>query len=68
MFFIFLYAVITLVFFNFYKELAIKDTKKEANSMLNNMNAIRTYIEEVQRPMIYNLMKDRDTFDNYFNY
>ncbi|SKB42617.1 c-type heme family protein [Malaciobacter marinus] len=65
--FIFLYAVITLVFFNFYKELAIKDTKKEANSMLNNMNAIRTYIEEVQRPMIYNLMKDRDTFDNYFN-
>ncbi|RXJ87135.1 DUF3365 domain-containing protein [Arcobacter sp. CECT 8985] len=65
--FILLYAVITLLFFNFYKELAIKDTKKEANSILNNMNAIRTYIEEVQRPMIYKLMGNRETFDKNFD-
>ncbi|QKF82592.1 c-type heme family protein [Halarcobacter ebronensis] len=65
--FIVLYAIITLLFFNFYKEIAIKDTRQEAGSMLNSMNAIRTYIEEIQRPMIYNLIEDNQSLDKYFD-
>lgn len=54
-FFVLLYAIITLLFFNFYKELAIKDTKQEAISMLNTMKAIRSYVDEVQRPFVNSL-------------
>ncbi|RXJ69124.1 histidine kinase [Halarcobacter ebronensis] len=65
--FIVLYAIITLLFFNFYKEIAIKDTRQEAGSMLNSMNAIRDYIDEIQRPMIYNLIEDNQSLDKYFD-
>ncbi|WP_024954789.1 c-type heme family protein [Sulfurospirillum arcachonense] len=50
--FVLLYAIITLLFFNFYKDLALKDTRQEAISTLNTMNAIRNYVEEVQRPIV----------------
>lgn len=38
--FVILYAVITLLFFNFYRELAMKDAKQEAIFILDTMNAI----------------------------
>jgi len=57
-FFILLYAIITLLFFNFYKELAIKDTKQEAISILNTMKSIRNYVDEIQRPVFNNLKND----------
>jgi len=65
-FFIVLYAIITLLFFNFYKELAIKDTKQEAISMLNTINAIRSYVDEIQRPII-NDLKNTHFKENFFD-
>ena len=65
-FFIVLYAIITLLFFNFYKELAIKDTKQEAISILNTMNTIRNYVDEIQRPMIKDL-KNTHFKENFFD-
>lgn len=64
--FVLLYAIITFLFFNFYKELAFKDTNHEATSIINSMNAIRTYIETVQRPMMYDLI-DKNKDDDYFD-
>lgn len=65
LFFILLYAVVTVLFFNFYKNLAIQDTKQEAISILNTMKALRLYIENTQRPLIYDL-KNRDMLDKNF--
>ncbi len=65
-FFVLLYTIVTLLFFNFYKELAIKDTKQEAISILYTINSIRSYIDKVQRPVLYELMatnEAKDLFD-----
>lgn len=65
--FVLLYAVITLLFFNFYRELALKDARQEAIFVLDTMNAIRDYISVVQRPLIEELkeknMMAKDFFD-----
>lgn len=62
-----LYIFITLLFFNFYKELAIKDIKQEANSVLNYMNAVRSYINEVQRPVLYAEVNHHDEKEEYYD-
>ena len=66
-FFILLYFVIALLFFNFYKNLAVKDTQQEATSILHTINALREYIDNVQRPLIAELKEsgrlDKDFFD-----
>lgn len=61
-----LYTAITILFFSFYKSIAIKDIKQHASYVLNNMNQMRTYIKEYQRPAIYELLKhskEEDYFD-----
>lgn len=62
-----LYIIVTILFYSFYKNLAIKDIKQEAISVLNTMNAIRCYIGNVQRPIIDNFKYtnkiDKDFFD-----
>ncbi|MBL0686599.1 MAG: DUF3365 domain-containing protein [Sulfurospirillum sp.] len=65
-FFVILYAIITLLFFNFYKNLAIKDTKQEAISMLNAIKATRSYVNEIQRPIVENL-KIRHLEEDFFD-
>lgn len=50
--FIILYAIITLLFFYFYRSLAIKDTKEEALSTLNTILSIRSFMKDVQRPIL----------------
>ncbi len=64
--FIVLYILLTAFFYNFYKQLAIKDTKNVATSILNSMNAIRTYIETIQRPVIYDLIDAKQSVE-YFD-
>lgn len=67
LFFILLYCIIAILFFNFYKNLAIQDTQQEAISILNTMKASRKYIEEVQRPLISNLKLKGDLPNNFFD-
>lgn len=64
--FIVLYMLLTAFFYNFYKQLAIKDTKNVATSILNSMNAIRTYIETIQRPVLYDLIDSKKS-SKYFD-
>ncbi|MFT7004673.1 MAG: two-component system C4-dicarboxylate transport sensor histidine kinase DctB [Sulfurimonas sp.] len=66
-FFVLLYAIITLLFFNFYKELAIKDTKQEAISILSTMTALSSYLDEIQRPIMNELRKKTQGEDNFFD-
>ena len=54
--FIVLYFAILALIFNFDRELAIKDAKKEAYKTLETMNAIREYISQIQRPLILSLI------------
>ncbi len=67
LFFIVIYAVITMVFFNFYKNLSIQDTKQEAISVLSTMNALRSYIENTQRPLIEKLKAEGKLDENFFD-
>ncbi len=66
-FFIVLYVAVTVLFFNFYKDLAIKDTKQEATSILYTINSIRSYIDEVQRPVLYDLAKSKLDEKEFFD-
>ena len=63
--FVVLYAILTILFFFFYRELAIKDARQEAFFILDTMNAMRDYIESVQRPLITKL-KEENKLDNDF--
>lgn len=65
--FVILYGVVTLLFFNFYRELALKDARQEAVFVLDTMNAIRDYVSIIQRPLVEELKEkhglDPDFFD-----
>lgn len=65
--FVILYAVITLLFFNFYRELAMKDAKQEAIFILDTMNAIRDYVSNVQRPLIEELKAKKMLAEDFFD-
>jgi len=63
--FVVLYAILTMIFFYFYRELALKDARQEAVFILDTMNAMRDYIDSVQRPLIKKL-KEENKLDNDF--
>ncbi len=65
--FVVLYAIITLLFFNFYRELALKDARQEAIFILDTMNAIRDYVSEVQRPLIDELKEKKMLVHDFFD-
>ena len=65
--FVVLYAVITLLFFNFYRELAMKDARQEGIFILDTMNAIRDYISTVQRPLIEELKEKKMLVEDFFD-
>ena len=65
--FVVLYAIITLLFFNFYRELAIKDARQEAIFILDTMNAIRDYVSVVQRPLIEELKAKKMLAEDFFD-
>ncbi|MGP1484930.1 MAG: c-type heme family protein [Campylobacter sp.] len=61
-----LYFVILALFFNFYRELVIKDAKQEAFYVLDTMNAVRDYISNVQHPLV-NELKEKGILDQNFS-
>ena len=65
--FVVLYAIITLLFFNFYRELAMKDARQEAFFVLDTMNAIRDYVSLVQRPLIEELKAKKMLVEDFFD-
>ncbi len=67
LFFTIAYMLVTIVFFNFYKNLSIQDTKQEAISILSTMNALRSYIENTQRPLIEKLKSEGKLDENFFS-
>ncbi|NOX14517.1 MAG: DUF3365 domain-containing protein, partial [Epsilonproteobacteria bacterium] len=62
-----LYIIMVLFFYNFYKNLVIKDAKQEVIAILNTTKAIRNYVENVQKPVIYNLKKSGKLYKNFFD-
>ena len=66
-FFILFYIIIASLFYSFYKQLVIEDAKQEVTSILNTTNALRSYIENVQKPVIYELKEDGKLYEDYFN-
>ncbi len=66
-FFVLFYIIITFLFYNFYTQLVIEDAKREVTSILNTTNAIRSYIENIQKPVIYKLKNDGKLYKDYFN-
>ena len=60
-FLVVLYIVMVGFFYNFYQHLVLKDAKHEAVGILNTTRTIRSYVENVQKPVIYNLKKKRVT-------
>ena len=61
------YLVLGILLYRFYTYLVIEEAKQHVTAILDSTNALRTYIETVQKPVIYRLKKegklDRDFFD-----
>ncbi len=66
-FFVVLYCIITILFYSFYRSLAVEDTKQEALSVLNTINALRHYIESTQRPLIDRLKMEGKLDKDFYN-
>ena len=62
-----LYGIIGMLFHRFYTNLVIEEAEQHVTAILDSANALRTYIETVQKPVIYRLIEsgqlDRDFFD-----
>jgi len=56
--FVLFYIIIASLFYNFYKQPVIEDAKQEVKTILNTTNALRKYIEDIQKPVIYKLQHD----------
>ena len=54
-------------FYNFYQHLVIKDAKQEVVNILNTTNTIRNHIENIQKPVIYNLKKEGKLYKDFFD-
>jgi len=67
LFFIFAYFISTVLFYNFYKDLVIQDAEQEVKAILDTTNALRNYVENVQKPVIYQLKKEGKLYDEYFD-
>ena len=65
--FVLFYLIILFLFYNFYKQLVIEDAKQEVTAILNTTNAIRDYIENVQKPVIYKLQQDKKLYKDFFD-
>ena len=66
-FFIVFYIIITSSFYSFYKQLVIEDAKQEVTSILKTTNALRHYIENIQKPVIYKLQRDKKLYEDFFD-
>ncbi|MEA2017809.1 MAG: DUF3365 domain-containing protein [Campylobacterota bacterium] len=66
-FFVLFYLIIVSLFYSFYKQLVIEDAKREVTSILKTTNALRHYIENVQKPVIYKLQYNQELYKDFFN-
>ncbi len=66
-FLIVLYIIMVGFFYNFYQHLVVKDAKQEVVNILNTTKTIRSYIENVQKPVIYNLEKEGKLYKDFFD-
>ncbi|MFK5881058.1 MAG: DUF3365 domain-containing protein [Sulfurospirillum sp.] len=64
---ILLYITMVGFFYNFYQHLVIKDAKQEVVNILNTTKTIRSYIENIQKPVIYNLKKKGKLYKDFFD-
>jgi len=65
-FFIF-YILIEYLSYDFFKSLIINDAKRETVSVLKTINAVRNYVENIQKPVIYKLKKEKKLYHNFFD-
>lgn len=56
----------TILVFNFYIDLALKDAKQGALYILDTTNSVRDYISNVQRPVINELKEKKLLNDDFF--
>ncbi len=66
-FLIVVYILMVGFFYNFYHHLVIKDAKQEVVNVLNTTKAIRKYVENIQKPVIYNLKKEKELYEDFFD-
>ncbi len=62
-----LYIVMVGFFYNFYQHLVIKDAKQEVVNILDTTKTIRKYVENIQKPVIYNLEKKGELHKGFFD-
>ena len=61
------YILMVGFFYNFYQHLVIKDAKQEVVNILNTTKAIRKYVENIQKPVIYDLKKRGELYKDFFD-
>ncbi len=62
-----LYLVLGFLFYRFYEHLVLEEARRQATAVLSSFNALRTYIETVQKPVIYRLQKEGKLDKNFFD-
>ena len=62
-----LYLVLGFLFYRFYEHLVLEEARRQVTAVLSSFNALRTYIETVQKPVIYRLQKEGKLDKNFFD-
>ncbi len=65
--FVVIYIITEYLSYNFYKNLIVKDAKRETISILDTVNAVRDYVENSQKPVIYKLKGEHKLYHDFFD-
>ena len=55
LFFITLFTIVVVIFYNQHKQTVLIESNKQIDMILKTNKALHAYIENIQKPVIYNL-------------
>ncbi len=65
--FILLFAIVTSIFYNQHKKTVLIESNKQIDMILKTNKALHYYVENIQKPVIYNLKEDGKLYQDFFD-
>jgi len=65
--FITLFVIVTSIFYTQHEEIVLNESNKQIEAILKTNNALRSYIENIQKPLIYQLGEEWELHKDFFD-
>lgn len=65
--FILLFAIVTSIFYNQHKKTVLIESNKQIDMILKTNKALHHYVENIQKPVIYQLKEEEKLYQDFFD-